>query len=92
MAWTTRKPCTVAEDDMLHCGDNVAVAAIAALLLGPFGMFYSTRTGAIVMIVLTVLVALPTLGFGVLLTLPLCVLWAVLAAMRNASGSALQHA
>ncbi|MRH21016.1 hypothetical protein GH815_08415 [Rhodovulum strictum] len=77
-------------DSLSRYGDNVAVAAIAALLLGPFGMFYSTRIGAIVMIVLTVLVALPTLGFGVLLTLPICVVWAVLAAMRNASRAGLQ--
>ncbi|TCP39131.1 hypothetical protein [Rhodovulum marinum] len=84
MAWTIRKPCTRAEDGTLHCGDNVAIAVIATILMGPFGMFYSTKTGAIVMIVLTFLVALPTLGFGVLLTLPLCVLWAALAALRNA--------
>ncbi|MCO8143829.1 hypothetical protein NHN26_01205 [Rhodovulum tesquicola] len=78
------------DDTCPCCGDNIAVAALAALLLGPFGMFYATRVGAIVMIVLTVLVALPTLGFGVLLTLPICVLWAVLAAMRNASHAGAQ--
>jgi len=66
-----------------ECGGNVAVAVIAALLLGPFGMFYSTRVGAIVMIVLTVLIALPTLGFGVVITLPLCMVWAGIAALSN---------
>lgn len=84
MTRTIPAPCTAPEDDRLHCGDNVAVAVIATMLMGPFGMFYSTKAGAIAMIVLTVLVALPTLGFGVLLTLPICVLWAALAALRNA--------
>ncbi|TDX33133.1 hypothetical protein [Rhodovulum visakhapatnamense] len=63
-------------------GPNVAVAILAALLLGPFGLFYVSRMAAIVMIVLTFVIALPTLGFGVLLTLPLGMLWAGIAAIR----------
>ncbi|PTW46167.1 MULTISPECIES: hypothetical protein [Rhodovulum] len=63
-------------------GPNVAVAVLAALLLGPFGLFYVSRVAAIVMIVLTFVIALPTLGFGVLLTLPLGMLWAGIAAIR----------
>jgi len=92
MTRTNPTPRTAAEDGNLHCGDNVAVAVIATMLMGPFGMFYSTKAGAIVMIVLTVLVALPTLGFGVVLTLPLCVLWAALAALRNVPHASVQAA
>ncbi|SIO28512.1 hypothetical protein SAMN05444722_1210 [Rhodovulum sp. ES.010] len=64
-------------------GQDVAVAFLATLLMGPFGMAYSTRIGAIVMVAATLLVALPTLGLGVVLTLPICMLWAVLAAVAN---------
>lgn len=83
MTGTTQTPLPPVADPIEGSGRKVAVAVIATLLLGPFGMFASTRVGAIVMIVVTVLVALPTLGLGVVLTLPICVLWAAIAALRD---------
>jgi hypothetical protein len=89
MTETDHTPAASAEDASPDFGHNVAVALIAAFLLGPFGMFYSTRVGAIVMIVVTVLVALPTLGFGIVLTLPICMVWAAIAAVRSEPRAAL---
>jgi hypothetical protein len=43
-------------------------------------MFYSTIGGAIVMIIVTMGVGLVTLGVGLLITWPVCILWAALAA------------
>jgi len=83
MQETDLTPVPAADDTAPDCGHNVAVALIATFLLGPFGMFYSTRLGAVVMIALTILVALPTLGFGIVLTLPICLVWAGIAALRN---------
>jgi len=57
------------------------VAILLTILFGPIGMLYSTILGAIVMFIVSVLVALVTLGFGLILTWPICVLWAALAAV-----------
>ena len=58
-------------------------SAVAALLLtfffGPFGMFYSTVTGGIIMLIITVPVAVLTLGLGCIITQPICIIWAVVA-------------
>ena len=92
MTETAQNPAAVLEETSPDFGHNVAVALIATFLLGPFGMFYSTRVGAIVMIVVSVLVALPTLGIGLVLTLPICMVWAGLAAVRSEPRAALHAA
>jgi len=60
---------------------NPGVAILLTILFGPIGMLYSTILGAIVMFIVSVLVALVTIGFGLILTWPICVLWAALAAV-----------
>lgn len=62
---------------------SAGVAILLTALFGPLGMFYSTITGAIVMIVVSLVVALFTLGFGLLLTWPICIIWAALAASSH---------
>ena len=59
---------------------SVAAAFLLAMFFGPLGMLYSTVAGCLMMILLNILIVLPTAGLGLLITQPLCVLWAVIAA------------
>ena len=51
-------------------------AAILAFFFGPLGMLYATLSGAIVMFVITGLTFLFTFGLGLLITNPICAIWA----------------
>lgn len=62
---------------------SAGVAILLTVLFGPLGMFYSTIAGAIVMIVVSLVVALFTLGFGLILTWPICIVWAAMAASSH---------
>ncbi|HKB91412.1 MAG TPA: hypothetical protein VKC60_12910 [Opitutaceae bacterium] len=55
---------------------NIGLAIILALLFGPFGLFYSSVVGGIVMLVLGGGFVLITLGFGMFITWPVCIFWA----------------
>lgn len=59
---------------------NVGVAIILTVLFGPLGMFYSTIAGGAIMLVMTLIIGFVTLGFGLILTWPVCVVWAAMAA------------
>ena len=56
------------------------VAILLTILLGPIGMLYSTIVGAVIMLVVNVVIGIVTLGFGLVLTWPVCVVWAAVAA------------
>jgi hypothetical protein len=58
----------------------VGISIILTVLLGPLGMFYSTIGGAVVMIFVSLFVALFTLGIGLLITWPICIVWGAAAA------------
>jgi hypothetical protein len=58
---------------------SMGVTILLTILFGPLGMLYSTITGAIVMMIVSGLVALVTLGFGLLITWPICIIWAAVA-------------
>ncbi|MEJ8763313.1 hypothetical protein WKU26_07860 [Phocaeicola sp. HCN-40430] len=59
---------------------SVGIAIALSLFFGPLGMFYSTVLGAIVMIIVNLIVALLTFGFGLIITIPIGVVWAAIAA------------
>ena len=61
---------------------NVGLAVGLALFLGPLGMCYSTLKGALVMFLVNIVIAVLTLGFGCLITLPFCAIWAYMAAKK----------
>lgn len=61
-------------------GKSTVVAVVLSLLFGPLGMFYSTAIGGIVMLIISIVVGIFTLGFGLLITWPICIIWAALAA------------
>ena len=55
---------------------TAVVATILAGLLGPFGLFYATVSGAMIMLVVAIILATFTWGIGVFLVWPLCAVWA----------------
>ena len=59
------------------------VAFLLAFFFGPLGMLYSTVGGAIIMLVVSVVLAIFTVGFSLLLTQPICCIWAAVAASHS---------
>lgn len=59
---------------------SVGTAILLSFFFGPLGMLYSTVTGGLIMLVVTPILAFITLGFGLLITHPICVIWAAVAA------------
>ncbi len=71
-----------AADDMGN-GKNVVLSLVLTLFLGPFGMLYSTITGALVMLVLYLALGIPTLGWALAGLHPIAMIWAAWAASKN---------
>ena len=59
---------------------SMGIAFILTFLFGPLGMFYSTVVGGIIMMIISIPVAIITLGFGLLITQPICIIWGMIAA------------
>lgn len=68
---------------MLGPRKRLGLAVVLAVLFGPAGLFYASTLGGLVMLVICVVVGVGTLGFGLLVTWPTCVLWAVVAVLRH---------
>jgi len=58
---------------------SMGVGVLLSFLFGPIGMFYATIPGALIMLVVSIVVGLLTLGFGALLTWPICMIWSAVA-------------
>ena len=58
---------------------NMGIAIILAFLFGPLGMLYSTVLGGVIMFVLSLVIGVVTLGVGLIITWPVCVIWAAVA-------------
>lgn len=58
---------------------SMGMAVLLTVLFGPIGMLYSTIGGGILMIIISAIVAALTMGFGLLVTWPICIIWAALA-------------
>ncbi|HEY0254079.1 MAG TPA: hypothetical protein VGC41_21270 [Kofleriaceae bacterium] len=54
-----------------------------ALLFGPLGMIYSTGLGALVMFVVNLLLVVAGAGLGLIVTIPICAVWAGIAASNH---------
>jgi len=59
---------------------SVGISLILTFLFGAFGMLYSTIWGAIIMLIVSIIVATVTLGMGLFLVWPICMIWGALAA------------
>ena len=62
---------------------SVGVALLLTFLFGPFGMFYSTVTGAVVMLIISISLAVCTFGISLFITWPICMAWAAFAAAES---------
>jgi len=59
---------------------SVGISLILTFLFGAFGMLYSTIWGAIIMLIVSIIVATVTLGMGLFIVWPICMIWGALAA------------
>jgi hypothetical protein len=59
---------------------SAGVAAMLAFFFGPLGMLYSTALGALVMFIVNILVVVGTAGIGLVVTIPISMIWAASAA------------
>lgn len=64
---------------------SVGLAFILSFLFGPLGLFYSSVTGGIIMLIIDIPVAIFTLGFGLIFTNIICVIWAISAVNKHNS-------
>jgi len=61
---------------------NVFLAFLLSFLFGPLGMLYSTVIGAVVMFIVNVIAIIFTGGIGLVITIPIGIAWAVIAAIN----------
>ena len=59
---------------------SVGVSLLLTFLFGPLGMFYSTVSGAVIMLIVSVVLAAFTLGVSIFITWPICMIWGAMAA------------
>ncbi len=59
---------------------SVVVSLVLTFFFGPFGMLYSTLTGAIIMLVLYLALGIPTLGWALAGLHPIAMIWGAWAA------------
>ena len=59
---------------------SVAISLLLTFFFGPLGMLYSTIWGAVIMIIMSIIVTPLTLGMGLYLVWPICMIWGALAA------------
>jgi len=67
---------------------SVLIAFLLAFFFGPLGMLYTTVSGAIIMLVVSLVVGVFTLGFGLIITQVICIIWSVIAASSRNNGEA----
>ena len=58
---------------------SMIAARLLTLFFGPLGLFYPSVLGGVIMLVINFIVAIFTLGFGLLITFPICIIWAIVA-------------
>src|ERR1044072_1961973 len=75
-------PVAVQQTTVIQMGSQKSVvgAVLRALFFGPLGMLYATVSGALIMFGISFLVAIVTLGLGLLFIGPICAIWAGISA------------
>ena len=58
---------------------SMGISIILTILFGPLGMLYSTIWGGVIMFVISAIVGFLTVGLGLIITWPICVIWAAVA-------------
>jgi hypothetical protein len=59
------------------------LAIVLATLFGPFGLFYATVPGAVLMLIAAIFLAMFTFGIGVFLVWPVSIVWATAAVISH---------
>lgn len=65
---------------------SMALSIILTFFFGPLGMLYSTITGGIIMMILSLIVGILTLGFGLFITWPIQLIWSCIAVSSHNRG------
>jgi hypothetical protein len=68
---------------------SMGVALLLAAAFGPLGLLYASVTGGIIMLVVDLIVAVVTLGFGLIFMWPIPIIWAAVAINRERERQAL---
>ena len=58
---------------------NMGIAILLTVLFGPLGMLYCTIWGAVIMFVVSLVIGVVTLGIGLIITWPICIIWTAIA-------------
>ena len=58
---------------------KIVSPTLLTFLFGPLGMFYSTVSGAVIMLIVSIVLAAFTLGFSIFITWPICMIWGAVA-------------
>lgn len=61
---------------------SIGIALLLTFLFGPLGLLYATVKGGLIMIVITAVVFLLTLGIGCVITWPICMVWSYMAVKK----------
>ncbi|MCG3119873.1 MAG: hypothetical protein ALAOOOJD_02410 [bacterium] len=59
---------------------SIGVSLLLTFFFGPLGMLYSTIWGGIIMLIVSIILGLITLGLSLFLTWPICMIWGAVAA------------
>ncbi|MEE4248392.1 MAG: hypothetical protein V2I33_23655 [Kangiellaceae bacterium] len=79
---TTTPEVTVVQLDRAK---SVFAAVVLAFLFGPLGLLYASIPGGIIMTILALITLPLTAFFAALVIWPICMIWAVVAALRSKS-------
>jgi len=78
----TRPPANLLHLTRMEKRKSVVLSLVLTFFFGPFGMLYSTISGALVMLVLYVGLGIITLGWAIAALHPIAMIWGAIAADR----------
>ena len=64
---------------ILKTQKSMALAMILTFLFGPLGLLYATVKGGLIMMAVSFVVLFITFGIGLLIIMPACIIWAIVA-------------
>ena len=56
---------------------SVLAAFLLTFFFGPLGLLYASILGGIIMLIISAIVAFFTLGMGLIITYPICIIWSI---------------
>jgi len=62
---------------------SVVTSLVLTFFFGPLGLFYSTITGGVTMLIVSFVAAAVTMGFSLFITWPICMIWGAMAATNH---------